>query len=59
MDKEEKQKLKEFIEDNPKENSSAMFVMVKSYIYNHFFRSIPVKNKKGTFMDTINSLLDN
>lgn len=59
MNKEDKQKLKEFIEDNPKETSGALFTMVKSYIYNHYFRSPNLaKNKKDTFADVVFSLLE-
>lgn len=59
MTPEDKKQLKEFIEDNPKESSSALFTMVKSYIYNHYFRTVSTlnKSKKGTFADALESLL--
>ena len=58
MSKEDKKKLKEYIEDNPKESSSAFFTMVKSYIYNYYFRAKTAPTtKKSTFADTIDSLL--
>lgn len=60
MNKEDKKKLKEYIEDNPKDSSSAFFSMVKSYIYNYYFRakSIPQNKQKNTFADVIDSLLE-
>ena len=59
MSKEDKKKLKQYIEDNPKNSSTALFTMVKSYIYNYYFRtqSLPA-HKKNTFADVIDSLLD-
>ena len=59
MEPEDKKQLKEFIEDNPKQSSSALFTMVKSYIYNRYFRTVSTlnKNKKGTFADTLEFLL--
>ena len=60
MSKEDKKRLKEYIEDNPKESSSAFFSMVKSYIYNYYFRAktTPSNKQKGTFADVIDSLLE-
>lgn len=58
MSNDEKKKLKQYIEDNPKNSSTALFTMVKSYIYNYYFRaqSLPA-HKKNTFADVIDSLL--
>lgn len=58
MSKEDKKKLRQYIEDNPKNSSSALFTTVKSYIYNYYFRAkaLPVA-KKNTFADVIDSLL--
>lgn len=59
MSKEDKKKLKQYIEDNPKNSSSALFTMVKSYIYNYYFRSKAIQHhKKDTFADIIDSLLE-
>lgn len=59
MPKEDKRKLKQFIEDNPKQSSSALFTSVKSYIYNLYFRTKPSQmNKRNTFADIIDSLLE-
>lgn len=61
LSKEEKQKLKDYIEAHPRDSSSAMFAMVKSYIYNTYFRAVPQLGKtreKSTFADTINLLLE-
>lgn len=58
MSKEDKKRLKNFIEDNPKSSSSALFTSVKSYIYNIYFRPKPAAvNKHNTFADVIDSLL--
>lgn len=58
MNKEDKKKLKEYIEDNPKDSSSAFFSMVKSYIYNYYFRAKPAQQaKKNNFVDVIDNLL--
>lgn len=59
MNNEEKRKLKQYIEDNPKNSSTALFTMVKSYIYNYYFRAQAIPNhKKNTFADVIDSLLN-
>lgn len=60
LSKEDKKKLREYIETHPRNSSSAMFCMVKSYIYNTYFRAKPVSESKSrgiTFADTITSLL--
>lgn len=59
MSNDDKKKLKQYIEDNPKNSSTALFTMVKSYIYNYYFRaqSLPA-HKKNTFADVIDSLLE-
>lgn len=55
---EDKDKLKEYIDNNPRTSTSAFFTMVKSYIYNTYFRQTPVpERKKITFADTLNLLL--
>lgn len=60
MSKEDKKKLREYIEAHPRDTSSGMFAMVKSYIYNNFFRAKPAQESKGhgaTFADSITALL--
>ena len=60
LPKEDKKRLKEYIEAHPRDTSSSMFCMVKSYIYNTYFRAKPAqesKNRGSTFADTITSLL--
>lgn len=60
LPKEDKKKLKEYIETHPRDSSSSMFCMVKSYIYNTYFRTRPAqenKTKSSTFADTISMLL--
>jgi len=59
LSKEDKRKLKEYIEAHPRDSSSSMFAMVKSYIYNTYFRAKPNMDSKkaGTFADTLENLL--
>lgn len=60
MSKEEKKKLREYVESHPRDSSSSMFAMVKSYVYNNFFRAKPVQDNKSrgnTFADALESLL--
>ena len=60
LPKADKKNLKEYIENHPRNSSSGMFAMVKSYIYNNYFRINPAKdnkNKTGTFIDTLDILL--
>ena len=60
MSKEEKKKLREYVESHPRDSSSSMFAMVKSYVYNNFFRPKPVQDTKSrgnTFADALESLL--
>ena len=60
MSKEDKKKLREYVESHPRDSSSSMFAMVKSYVYNNFFRPKPVQDTKSrgnTFADALESLL--
>lgn len=60
LPKADKKRLKEYIETHPRDSSSSMFCMVKSYIYNTYFKARPVsgtKSRDTTFADTISSLL--
>ena len=60
LPKEDKKQLKAYIEAHPRDTSSSMFAMVKSYIYNTYFRAKPIaesKNRGSTFADTIDMLL--
>lgn len=59
LPKEDKKKLKEYIENNPREKASSTFTLVKSYIYNTYFRTSPSpERKKITFVDVLDTLLD-
>lgn len=61
LPKEDKKRLKEYIEAHPRDSSSSMFCMVKSYVYNTYFRAKPAQGTKSrdtTFADTISMLLD-
>lgn len=55
---EDKKKLKEYIEANPRDNSSKLFMVVKSYIYNTYFKkqAIPEKRRE-LFSDSLKMLL--
>lgn len=60
LPKNDKKQLKEYIETHPRDSSSAMFAMVKSYIYNNYFRAKPTNenhNRSITFIDAIDALL--
>jgi len=60
LPKEDKKQLKEYIENHPRDSSSSLFAMIKSYIYNNYFRAKPnQENHKsgGTFADIIDDLL--
>lgn len=58
MSKEEKIKLKEYVDKNPRDTSANVFNLVKSYIYNTYFRPTPVQErKKNTFADNLVDLL--
>lgn len=60
LPKEDKKKLRDYIEAHPRDTSSSMFAMVKSYIYNTYFRAKPMqeaRSRGSTFADTITSLL--
>lgn len=59
MPKEEKLKLKEYVDKNPRDKSANVFTLVKSYIYNTYFRQTPVQERrKNTFADVLVGLLD-
>jgi len=59
LPQEDKINLKEYIKNNPRTTSSATFVLVKSYIYNTYFKTTPTKEKRDvTFADTLNELLN-
>ena len=59
LPKEDKEKLKEYLNNNPRTSTSAIFTLVKSYIYNTYFRKTPTtERKKITFADTLNILLE-
>lgn len=60
LPKEDKKQLKAYIEAHPRDSSSGMFAMVKSYIYNTYFRAKPAsesRNRNTTFADAIEALL--
>ena len=60
LSKEDKKQLRAYIEAHPRDTSSSMFAMVKSYIYNTYFIANPTvesKSRGSTFADTIDMLL--
>ena len=59
MTPEEKNKLKQYIDENPRDSSSKLFVVVKSYIYRTYFKKEPIQEKKKIlFSDALNNLLN-
>lgn len=59
LSREEKLKLKAYVEANPRDTSSKTFMVVKSYIYQTYFKKQPItEKKKELFSDTLNNLLD-
>lgn len=58
LPREDKLKLKEYVEANPRDSSSKTFIVVKSYIYNTYFKKQPIVEKKSLFTDTLAELLD-
>lgn len=59
LPKEDKLKLKEYIAKNPRDNSSKTFMVVKSYIYNTYFKKQPIEDKKkNLFTDALEELLN-
>lgn len=59
LPKEDREKLKTYIINNPRTSSSATFTLVKSYIYNTYFRTTPtLEKKRETFAEILDSLLD-
>lgn len=59
LPKEDKMKLKEYIKNNPRTSSSSTFNLVKSYIYNTYFKAGPIKERKSNnFSDILDTLLD-
>ena len=60
LPKEDKEKLKEYLANNPKpERASAVFTLVKSYVWNTYFKTTPETNKRhtNTFADELDDLL--
>ena len=59
LPREDKLKLKAYIQANPRDTSSKTFMVVKSYIYNTYFKKAPIPEKrKSLFTDTLNDLLN-
>ena len=59
LSREEKLKLKAYVDANPRDTSSKTFMVVKSYIYQTYFKKQPItEKKKDLFSDTLASLLD-
>lgn len=59
LPREDKLKLKAYVEANPRDTSSKTFMVVKSYIYNTYFKKAPIQEKhKLTFSDALSNLLN-
>ena len=55
---EDKKKIKEYVDAHPRTSSSSLFTLVKSYVYNTYFRTTaPKERKSNTFADALDSLL--
>lgn len=55
---EDKKKLKDYVKANPRDTSSKLFMVVKSYIYNTYFKKAPIpEKKKPLFSETLDDLL--
>ncbi len=59
LPKEDKENLKKFIEDHPQKNAAGVFTVVRAYVFNTYFRTTPIREKRSvTFADTLTSLLN-
>ncbi len=60
LPKEEKDKLKEYLDKHPQKNAAGVFTTVRSYIFNTYFRTTPPPEKnRATFADILNDILNN
>ncbi len=59
LPREDKENLKKFIEEHPQKNAAGVFTVVRAYIFNTYFRTTPIREKRTTtFADTLTSLLN-
>lgn len=59
LSREEKLKLKAYVKANPRDTSSKTFMVVKSYIYNTYFKKeSTLEKRKTSFSEALNDLLD-
>lgn len=60
LPKEEKDKLKDYLNNHPQKNAAGVFTTVRSYIFNTYFRTTPPPEKnRSTFADILNDILNN
>ena len=55
LPKEDKENLRKFLESHPQKNAAGVFIAVRAYIFNTYFRKTPIRDKKTT---TFASVLD-
>ena len=58
LPKEDKDNLRTFIEEHPQKNAAGVFTVVRAYIFNTYFRTTPIREKRTTtFADALENLL--
>lgn len=59
LSKEEKDKIRDYLKDNPQKNAAGVFTKIRSYIFNTYFRTSPTpERKRTTFAETLDDLLN-
>ena len=58
LPKEEKDKMRQCLEEHPQKNAAGVFTVIRSYVFNTYFRTSPTpERKRSTFAETLDSLL--
>lgn len=59
LSKEEKEKMREYLNTHPQKNAAGVFTTIRSYVFNTYFRTSPTpERKRTTFAETLDSLLE-
>lgn len=58
LPREERAKVKKYIEANPAKNAQGQWAMVRAYIWNTYFVKKPSKNKTPTFAEQLDQILN-